>query len=178
MRTRTFRLTERQATELQAAYLHCQDADTKTRYQAVRLYGLGYAVAQITDICGCSLRSLLNWTRAYQQRGLSALVDHRLGGNRAKLKPDQIEALQTQLHRYTPAQLLGRQAYVGDGVFWTPGDLAHLLQRDYGVTYRSPTSSRSLLDKCDFSYQRPAKQYKSRSEIKVAEFEQHLEKKL
>ncbi len=177
MRTRTFHLTERQAAELQAAYRQCQDADTKTRYQAVRLYGLGYRVAQIPDICGCSLRSLMHWTHAYQQRGLSALVDHRLGGNHAKMKPDQIETLQQQLHRYTPAQLLGRQEGVGNGQFWTVRDLAHLLERDYGVLYRSPTSYRSVLQRCDFTYQRPAKQYKSRSEIEVAEFEQQLEKK-
>ena len=75
MRTRTFRLTEPEANELQAAYLHAQEADTKTRYQAVRLYGLGYDVAQVCDICACGRRSLLNWTRAYRERGLARLTD-------------------------------------------------------------------------------------------------------
>src|SRR5882672_8334647 len=104
MRTRNFCLTELESNQLQAAYLHCADADTKTRYQAVRLYGSGYSVAQICDICGCSMRSLLNWTRAYQLRGITALLDHRLGGNAAKLTPEQIERIHNQLHGYTPAQ--------------------------------------------------------------------------
>ncbi len=176
MRTRTFRLTESQADELQAACVHCQDADTRTRYQAVRLYGLGYRVAQVIDICACSTRSLLNWTRAYQERGVSALVDHRLGGNRARLSPEQIEALRNQLHRYTPAQLLGRGACLAEGQFWSVADLAKLVERDYGVTYQSPTSYRALLNKCDLSYQRPAKVYKSRSDFKVMVFEEALEK--
>src|SRR3712207_9191745 len=96
MRTRSFRLTQEQAAELQAAFVHCQDAHTKTRYQAVRLYGLGHPVAQLTDICACSPRSLLHWIRAYQDGGASALVDQRKGGNRAKLAPGQIEHLQDQ----------------------------------------------------------------------------------
>ena len=177
MNRRNFSLTDAEADRLHAAYLHCDDADTKIRYQATRLYGIGYNVEQILDICGCSRRSLVNWIRTYKERGLTALVDHRLGGNHARLKPPQIEAVQNQLHRYTPAQLLGRDACMGDGQFWTVPDLAQLLERDYGVVYQSPTSYRTLLATCDFSYQRPAKQYKSHSEVKLLEFEEALEKK-
>src|SRR5438876_401873 len=96
MSPRKFCLTEPEANELQSAYLHAQEPDTKTRYQAVRLYGSGYRVVQICDICGCSSRSLLNWTRAYQLRGITALLDHRLGGNCAKLNPEQIETIHNQ----------------------------------------------------------------------------------
>ena len=81
-----------------------------------------------------------------------------------------------QLHRYTPVQLLGNDACRADGQFWGVADLARLLERDYGVSYDSPTSYRSLLVKCGLSYQRPAKQYKSQSAEKVQEFEQLLEK--
>ncbi len=56
--------------------------------------------------------------------------------------------------------------------------MARLLERDYGVTYQSQTSYRTLLQKCGLSYQRPAKQYKSHSEAKVMDFEEHLKKKL
>lgn len=175
MKPRSLRLTAAEACELQTAYQHCQDAKAKTRYQAVRLYGTGYAVAQISDICGCTPRNLSNWTRAYRQRGLTALLDHRLGGNRARLKPEQIEAVQNQLHRYSPAQLLGRDHYIGDGQFWTAPDLARLLERDWDVVYESQTSYRTLLQKCGLSYQRPAKQYKSHSEAKLMDFEEALE---
>ena len=105
MKTRSLCLTQAEADELQEAYRHCSDAAAKIRYQAVRLYAAGYSVEQIQDICGCSTRSLLNWTRAFRQHGLTALLDHRQGGNRARLKPHQIEAVQNQLHRYTPAQI-------------------------------------------------------------------------
>ena len=177
MSKRIFRLTDDQANELHAAYLHCRNADTKTRYQAVRLYGLGYAVAQIKDICGCSTTSLMEWSRAYRDHDVSGLLDHRKGGNHARLKPAQIEAIHNQLHTYTPAQLLGNERKSADGQFWNIADLAVLLERDYGVVYQSPTSLRTLLHRCDLSYQRPAKQYKSHNEDKVMVFEETLEKK-
>lgn len=177
MRQRTFRLNEAQANALSAAYLHCKDAHTKTRYQAVRLYGLGYSVAVIQDICGCSRPRLLSWTRAYTQHGITALVDARKGGNRARLSSEQVEALQNQLHRYTPTQLLGKDKCVGDGQFWCVPDLAALLARDYQVVYQSTTSLRTLLGKCEMSYQRPTKLYKSHSTVKLMEFEEQLEKK-
>src|SRR5262245_56262055 len=177
MKTRTFVLSESEANALQAAYLHCQEADTKTRYQAVRLYGSGYRVEQICDICACSIRSLLSWSRAYRERGLTALLDHRKGGNAAKLQPDQIEKIALQLHRYTPAQLLGKDNCIGEEQFWNIGNLAALLERDYQVLYQSPTSLRTLLGKCELSIQRPAKQYKSHNQDKVIAFEEALEKK-
>jgi len=177
MKKRTFRLTEAEANALHAAYLHMQDANTKTRFQAVRLYGLGYSVPQILDICGGSHSRLLEWTRAYRDHGLIALLDHRKGGNFAKLRPQQVESLCNQLKTYTPAQLLGREECVGEGEFWNVADLARLVEREHGVVYQSLTSYYSLLAKCGYSSQYPAKQYKSHSDLKVMEFEEALEKK-
>ncbi len=91
--------------------------------------------------------------------------------------PDQIEAVANQLHTYTPLQLLGKTACPGEGQFWSVPDLARFLKKDYGIVYDSTTSYRSLLKKCGMSYQRPAKQYKSHSEINLQEFEELLEKK-
>lgn len=177
MNTRNFCLTDAEANALEVAYLHAQNPEAKIRFQAVRLYGMGYSVAQIQEICLCSLRSLLRWCHLYQTQGLTALLDHRQGGNRARLRPDQIEAAQNQLHTYTPVQLLGKSGCLGEGQFWSVPDLARLVERDYGVVYDSPTSYRSLLLKCGMSYQRPTKQYKSHSAQNLQQFEELLEKK-
>lgn len=178
MKPRSLCLTEAEAHELQTAYQHCQDARAKTRYQAVRLYGTGYTTALIRDICGCTPRTLSNWVRAYQQRGLTALLNHCQGGNRARLTPEQIEAVQNKLHGYTPAALLGSDHCVGGGQFWTVPDVARLLERDFGVVYQSKTSYRTLMQTCELSFQRPAKQYKSHSQSKLMDFEERLEKKI
>jgi transposase len=176
MAKRKFQLTAEQNRELQAAYHQSQDAGEKMRYQAVRLYGNQYAVTQVLSITGCSRRRLLAWSRAYQAHGLGGLLDGRVGGNSAKLSAAQIEEIQQKLHLYRPNQILRADEYSGNGEFWEIGSLATLLKRDYQVVYRSANSYRTLLRKCEFSRQRPAKQYKSRNEGKVATFAEELEK--
>lgn len=172
-RKRTLFTTE-QVTELQVAYDQCNEGNTKIRFLAVRLYGTGMATVEIMSIVGCSRSSLMNWSRAYQSMGVAGLIDKRAGGNSAKLLPHQVEHLSEQLKRYTPEQLLGAEAVSAQ--FWTVTDLARLVERDYAVVYDSPTSYRTLLKRCGLSRQKPATQYKSRSELKVMAFEETLEK--
>ena len=137
MAKRNFNLTEEQVKELKAAYHQGQDGLTKIRYQAVRLYGTGYAVAEIGEITGGSRPSLMEWCRAYRQCGVTGLVDKRQGGNRAKLNSLELESLQERLESYTPAQLFGAANCAGDGRFWSVPDLARLVKQEYGVSYHS-----------------------------------------
>jgi transposase len=55
-------------------------------------------------------------------------------------------------------------------------DLAHEVRERYGVEYQSRTSYGRLLRLCGFSYQKTEKIFKSRGQIKVADFEEQLEK--
>ncbi len=176
MATRKFRLTDIQAAELRQAYERTKDGPTRTRYQAVRLYGSGYPVAQIAEITGCSRTSLLDWCRLYRAHDVAGLVDGRLGGNRAKLTFDQRETVRVNLHQYTPRQLFGLQTATPDGQFWTVPDLRRAVQDWFGVTWTSPSSYRALLADCGFTYQRAQKVFKSRSERDVLAFEEQLEK--
>jgi transposase len=176
MAKRQFQLTDKQVNELKRAYANCKDGATRSRHQAVRLYGTGYPVQEIMHITGCSRSSLMDWCRQYRSSGIDGLVDKRVGGNRAKLTPDQLEDLQARLHSYTPSELFGSTAATADGQFWTLPDLQRAIEQWYGVCYHSPSSYPRLFHLCGFSYQRPAKVYKSRSEAKIAEFEEQLEK--
>ncbi len=177
MAKRKFKLSPTEVNELKAAYQECQDGRTKIRYQAVRLYGTGYAVAEIEEISGCSRPSLMEWCRTYRQYGVAGLIDQRRGGNRAKLSPVEIEQIKQQLETYSPAQLLGPADCYDKGQFWTVPDLAKLVDRDYQVKYKSASSYRTLFEQCHFSCQRPGSHYRSRNELAVLEFEQQLEKK-
>jgi transposase len=176
MAKRKFTLSETERKELLQAYRTCKDAATRTRYQAVRLYGEGYPVEEIIQITGCSRTSLMEWCRAYREDHSQGLVDKRAGGNRAKLSKLQIEALQQTLHQYTPKERLGPRASTSDGQFWSVEDLALIVREQYGVEYQSRTSYSQLLHLCGFSYQKTEKVFKSRRETKVADFEEQLEK--
>ena len=176
MAKRKFILTAEERKELLRAYRTCKDAGTRTRYQAVRLYGEGYSEAEIEQISGCSRTSLMGWCRIYRADPSQGLVDKRAGGNRAKLSSLQIEELQQMLHQYTPKERLGHKASTTDGQFWTVADLALVVRERYGVEYQSRTSYSRLLHLCGFSYQKTEQVFKSRSETQVADFEEKLEK--
>jgi transposase len=170
-------LTEREQAELLRAYIGSKDGPLRTRYQAVRLYGMGYAVSEICTITGCSSSRLRAWYAQYQQEGVAGLVDRRVGGNHTYLTARQRAELSERLHQYTPAQLLGSETATADGQFWTVPDLQKVVEQWYGVRYQSLTSYRTLLQACGFSYQKSSAIYKSRNEQDVAEFTATLEKK-
>jgi len=176
MAKRKFKLTDKERKDLLKAYRTSKDAGSRTRYQAVRLYGEGYAEKEIERITGCSRTSLMEWCRAYRADQSQGLADHRTGGNSAKLSKLQIEELQQRLHQYTPKELFGANASTADGQFWTVEDLVRVVREQYGVEYKSRTSYTSLLRLCGFSYQKSEKIFKSRSQTKVADFEEQLEK--
>ena len=170
-------LTQAELDELGAAYDGCREGATRTRYQAVRLYGSGYSEKEILKIVRCSRSSLMDWWRSYRQDGLPGLADKRVGGNRALLTPAQVTDLKERLHQYTPAQVLGPDhAGPGEGSYWSIPDLQMVVKRWYQVEYRSQTSYRTLLHQCGFSYQRSEKVYRSRAEAAVVAFEEELEK--
>jgi transposase len=168
-------LTKAQANDLLAAQTHTTHSPTCLRYQSVRLYGTGYPVASIQEITGCGRTSLMEWCVAYQTHGLDGLRDQRAGGNCRKLTPAQIADLADKLHQYTPRSLFGSEATTaGDG--WTLPDLRGAIQHWYGVTYQSDTSYRSLFRRCGFSYQRPARVFRSHRPQAVLDFDDQIEK--
>lgn len=176
MAERHYRLIEAQVNELIAAYAQTTDGPTRTRLLAVRLYGTGYAVAEISEITRCSRTSLMEWCQKYLEQGPDALADHRAGGNSRKLKPEQVAELQERLHQYRPRAVFGSDTATAEGRFWTVADLQRAIQRWYGVHYQSRTSCLTLFARCGFSYQRPARVFKSRREADVATFEEMVEK--
>jgi transposase len=165
-----------QIEELKAAYYKTDDADTRTRYQAVRLYAEGYGVAQISAITGCHRARLMEWCRKYGEQGVNGLLDHRGGDHRSHLNTAQMKDLCERLHQYSPRDVMGGATATSSGQYWTVRDLAQVIARWYGVTWRSGASYQAVFKHCGFSYQRTEKVYKSRRSEQVADFEAELEK--
>ena len=73
MAKRQFVLDEAEQNELRRAEGQTQEARELKRLQAVRLYGSGYAVSDITEVTGCSWRALMDWRAAYRTNGPGGL---------------------------------------------------------------------------------------------------------
>ena len=172
MAKRKFILTNKERFGLTQAYELSKDVLARTRYQAVRLYGEGYKVSEIEKITGCRRSSLMEWCCEYREKGVPSLVDKRVGGNSAKLTKLQIEDLGYRLRQYTPRDLSFPEA----SLYWAHPELARAIKKWYGVEYRSSSSYLRIFDVCEFSYQKVEKVYKPRSELKVLEFDEQVEK--
>jgi len=80
--------------------------------------------------------------------------------------------LSYRLREYTPRDLFGTEA----SRYWTTSELARAIQKWYGVQYRSLSSYLRIFGLCGFSYPKVENVYKPRSEQKVLEFEEQVEK--
>ena len=172
---RRFKLKREEIEELLQAEQAIDDAPTRMRFVAVRLYGCGEDEGKIEEVTRCSRRSVITWCRRYRKHGVVGLLDQRVGGNHRLLRPEQIEAVSGLVQRSTPRQVFGAGACHNER-FWNVVDLKRLIERDYGVVYRHSSSYHDLLKTSGMSYQRTERYYKSRRESDKVAFEEQLEK--
>lgn len=177
MAKRQFKLSDQEVKKLVQSEDRVGNVRELRRLQAVRLYGTGYAVDEITKITGCSWRSLMDWCQAYRAEGIAGLASKWQGQNAAKLTHEQRTELREKVNAYRPDQVLAADVRISQGQFWTVSDLKLVIQEWYGVSYRSRSSYQRLLHDCRLSVQRTAKQYRSRpNDRRIADFEAELEK--
>lgn len=170
MAKRRFKLSDAQESALYGAYVQCKDGPTRTRYQAVRLYGGGYALEEVIDITGCGRSSLMDWCRTYRKHGIDGLVDQRNGGNHRKLSAEQIADLRDRLHHYAPSDVLGPEA----GAYWRVDTLKAAVEQFYGVVYRRRASYHRLFEGCRFRYERSVDAYLPDLTAAVIDFQEPI----
>ena len=178
MAKRQFVLNDEEQKALRRAEGQTQDARALKRLQAVRLYGSGYAVSEISSITGCSWRAMMDWCRAYRASGVDGLKSKWQGENALKLSREQRADLKKRLDAYRPDQVIAPELRISQGQFWTVSDLSIVVQCWYGVSYRCRDSYVALRHEGQFSQQQTERVYRSQPDQRVvADFEAWLEKK-
>lgn len=173
MAKRQLQLRELEITRLAAAEQATNDKHARTRYQAIRLYGQGWAIETIQEITQAGESTIRQWAMNYRAEGLNGLRSQWTGKNANKLTGEQREQIKQRLHEYRPVDL-----HLSTGEYWTVSDLRVAVEQWFGVVYQDETSYQTLFRKSGFSYQRTTKVYRSRpSEAALAQFESELEKK-
>ena len=168
MRINALSLEEKK--KIQIAYRRARHPTEKVRYLALKLLSQGYFHKEVSRILGVSDATLRDWVTIYNQGGLEGLREKRVTGNHRKLSVKQKEQLGKLLREKTPEQC----GY--EGRFWTVGLLQKLVQREYGITYRSDQSYRNLFQQAGFSFHKPGKVHKDQNPHMRKRFEQRLKK--
>lgn len=143
-------LTSQEIKALQTAFHHCQDGPTRTRYQAVWLYGLGYSMDCLVEITNSSRTTIMKWMQRYHQQGITGLGDGRPQREQSRLTDSQVTQLRRMLCQTTP--------------LWTVVHFKRAVSLWLGVTYQSDSSYQKLFKRCDFTYNRAEKAYHPASE--------------
>ena len=177
MAKRQFQLTEEEIRAFRQTEAQTRDVRELKRLQAVRLYGTGESVETIRKLVGCGPVSPAQWAIEYRRGGLAALKSRWAIGNANKLTDEQRLDLFEKLEQYSPQHVIVPDVRVERGAFWSVSDLQIVVERWYGVRYRSLTSYRSLLHASGLSYQKVEKVYRSQpGAVQLADFEADLEK--
>lgn len=116
-------------------------------------------------------------SRLPNQRG-DGLKSHGQGNNARKLSRGQRADLKTRVNSYGPDQVLAAAVRISQEQFGTVRDLKIVVQRWYGVTYRSATSYQTLLHEGGLSQHQTEGPYRSQPDAQtIADVEATLEKK-
>src|SRR6266704_1666166 len=145
MKHRQFKLTEDEIQGLEAAEQETREALALRRLQGVRMYGSGLDMKLVKQVTGAARRTVEDWIKAYRAHGVAGLQPGWKGGNSRKLTVNEREALTNRLQHMTVEQALSQEERVDNGPFWTVEAVKRVVEKWYGVEYRSRESYRLLL---------------------------------
>ena len=129
------------------------------RQQALALFDTDMTNAEIGRRIGVSRPTVSQWRKRYQLEGADALK-LATPGPRARLSPQQ-------LHQLAAALLQGPQAHGYPTQLWTLERIADLIHKQTGVGYH-PGHVWYLLQRMDWSCQKPQAKAKERNEAAIA----------
>lgn len=126
MRSITLPNPEHSRAVLQQEINRHQDARYDHRLHCVALVASGFSCEKVALFFGDSPRSVVNWTRRFDQRGLAGLAEGNHSGRPGTLSAGQLEEVRDLIRK--PPTDAGLEAGLWDGK-----TLAECLQRRYQV---------------------------------------------
>jgi len=132
----------------------------RERAQTILSAGKGFSSYQISQILLRSEKTVREWIRGYQTRGISSLFPSYKGDNAGKLTRKQKQQLQEILKK-PPS------AYGIPDTFWDIASLKQYIQAEFGVEYASDESYRLIFILHNYSFHLPDTFDRHRDDTKV-----------
>lgn len=132
------------------------------RLQAARLFEQGLSQAAVSRKLGVKPASVCRWHRAWESGGKQALRRKGGAGRKARITAAQLRQLENAL-------LKGPLAHGYHSELWTLERIGELIQRKFGIRYYRGHVWK-LLQRMEWSAQRPALRAKERDEGAIGEW--------
>ena len=134
----------------------------KRRLKASKLFEKGKGASEVARLLGVRKQSAHAWLGRWQADGLKGLESKGAAGPKARLTPEQCEAVQAAL-------LDGPEAFGYATAVWTLPRVARLIKDRFGVRYH-PAHVWKLLQSFGFSCQQPTRRAIERDEAAIAKW--------
>lgn len=135
------------------------------RRKAIALLRSGETYQNVAAAVKSSLSSVVRWNQAYQKSGKAGLRTKPIPGRPARLTPGQTTHLSKLL--VAGAQKAG---YATD--LWTLRRVADLIEKRFGVHYGRTGARRLLLQRLEWTWQKPERRAIERNEEAIAKWKQ------
>jgi transposase len=129
------------------------------RQQAASRYVQGQRIGEVAQALNVSPEAARLWFHKWKAGGVQALRRKSPGGPKAKLSPEQLGQLETELLKGPTAQ-----GYQTD--FWTLERITHLIRKLFGVRYHRGHVFR-LLRAMGWTCQKPTRRARERDEAAI-----------
>ena len=126
------------------------------RLQAWELYQKGWKQKAIAEALGVSEGAVSQWLKQVRVGGIDALGHRKGGGPKPRLSPAQIAQLPDLLSQ-------GAEVHGFRGHVWTRKRVAHMIERQFGVSYSEMQVGR-ILARIGWSLQKPIERASQRDE--------------
>lgn len=131
-------------------YKKCKDMRLKERYHAMYL-SFTYDWEEVAMILGRDYQTMLQWARAYNERGIAGLESDKPSGRPSRVTPEQQDEIK-RIVQVSPRKLGLKFSN------WTCKSLSWLIKKMFCVTLRRE-AVRNLLHKLGFVLIRPTYRY-------------------
>lgn len=129
------------------------------RREAAELLRQGMQQAEVARHVGVHRQSVGRWAKQLEQGGLRALKRAGRAGRKARLGPEDLRRIERGLKR-------GPEALGYESGLWTSARVAHLIEKECGVSYHAGHAWR-ILRQLGWSCQRPTGRALERDEDKI-----------
>ena len=149
-----------------------KDVKEVRRAQAILLLNDGANYGAIETLTHYKERAVLVFRQRYIKKGLEGIEHKRKGKPKSLLSSEQRKELLKILTEQTPKNHGLEEEY------WTTSLLAYLIEKKYGVVYKTKKPFYLLFSEARYTFHKPGKVYEKRDEEKVKLWKEEMKKKL